>query len=196
MDLNKLNSILLSGDLYDPTVDEIMEYQLSRIEMVNDYNKIESSMEGLKKRSAQLKKMFRTYSNGYIEPPFHANFGGLNVDIGRNVYVNFNLTLVDDGEITIGDYTMIGPNVTIITALHPESKELREKGLQYNKSVHIGKNVWIAANVTILPGVTIGDNSIIGANSLVTKDIPANVIAYGTPAKVIKPIDNINKKAI
>ncbi len=188
MKLEDVNKLLLSKEVYDPMIKELLEFQLSRIEMVNEYNKIESSLEGLELRKKQLKKMFRTFNDGYIEPPFHANFGGLNVDFGNNAYANFNLTLVDDGEITIGDNTLIGPNVTIITPIHPESPSAREKGLQYNLPVNIGKNVWIASNVTIFPGVTIGDNSIIGAGSLVTKDIPENVLAYGTPAKVIRKI--------
>ena len=188
MKLEEINKLLLSQKIYDPTIDEILEFQLKRIEMVNEYNKTTSSLEELPKRKEMLKKMFRNYENAYIEPPFHANFGGLNVDFGLNAYANFNLTLVDDGEITIGDYTMIGPNCTIITAVHPESPKMREKGLQYNLPVHIGKNVWIASNVTIFPGVTIGDNSIIGAGSLVTKDIPSNVVAYGNPCKVVRKI--------
>ena len=194
MDLKKLNSILLSGDLYDPTMNEIIEYQLSRIEMVNEYNKTESSIEGLKRRTNLLKNMFRKYSNGYIEPPFHANFGGLNVDIGLNVYANFNLTLVDDGEITIGDYTMIGPNVIIATAGHPVLPELREKMYQYNAPVHIGRNCWIGAGSIILPGVTIGDNVVIGAGSVVTKDIESNVVAVGNPCKVLRQVGEKDKE--
>lgn len=83
---------------------------------------------------------------------------------------------------------MIGPRVVITTALHPENPELRNKTYQYNKPVTIGKSVWIGANVTVCPGVTIGDNSIIGAGSVVTKDIPANVVAFGSPCRVIRPL--------
>ena len=90
--------------------------------------------------------------------------------------------------IYIGDGTLLAPNVTIITAMHPISLKLRTEGYGYNKPVYIGKNVWIASNVTILPGVHIGDNSVIGAASVVTKDIPANVVAVGSPAKVIREI--------
>lgn len=95
---------------------------------------------------------------------------------------------MDDAQIYIGDGTMIAPNVTIIAASHPVSPKLRAKGYGCNKPIHIGKNVWIASNVTILPGVHIGDNSIIGAASVVTKDVPANVIAIGNPAKTLREI--------
>ena len=114
--------------------------------------------------------------------------------MGNNVYANFNLTLVDDGNIYIGDNVMFGPNVTIATANHPILPELREKGLQYNKDVHIGKNVWIGAGVVIVPGITIGNNSVIGAGSVVVKDIPANVVAVGNPCRVLREISQHDRE--
>ena len=108
--------------------------------------------------------------------------------MGQNVYANFNLTLVDDTHIYIGDCTMIGPNVTIATAGHPVLPELREKGFQFNVPVHIGRNCWLGAGVIVLPGVTIGDNTVIGAGSIVTRDIPATVVAVGNPCRVLREI--------
>ena len=108
---------------------------------------------------------------------------------GKNVYANFNLTLVDDSHIYIGDYTMIGPNVTIATAGHPLLPELREKGYQYNKQIHIGRNCWLGAGVIVVPGITIGDNVVIGAGSIVTRDLPSNVVAVGNPCKILRKID-------
>ena len=113
---------------------------------------------------------------------------------GEWVYANFNLTLVDDGHIYIGDHTMIGPNVTIATAGHPILPELREKEMQYNVDVKIGRNVWIGAGAIIVPGVTIGDNTVIGAGSVVTKDIPANVVAVGNPCRVMREINDHDKE--
>lgn len=104
------------------------------------------------------------------------------------MYANFNLTMVDDGNIYIGNGAMFDPNVTIATANHPIVPELREKGLQYNKDVHIGNNVWIGAGVVIVPGITIGDNAVIGAGSIVVKDIPAGVVAVGNPCRVLREI--------
>ena len=88
---------------------------------------------------------------------------------------------------------MIGPNVTIATAGHPVLPSLREKGIQYNLDVHIGRNVWLSAGVIVLPGVTIGDNAVIGAGAVVTKDIPADVVAVGNPARVLRPIGERDK---
>ena len=114
--------------------------------------------------------------------------------MGIIVYANFNLTVVDDGNIYIGDNVMFGPNVTIATANHPILPELREKGLQYNKDVHIGKNVWIGAGVVIVPGITIENNSVIGAGSVVVKDIPANVVAVGNPCRVLREISQHDRE--
>ncbi|WP_420838165.1 sugar O-acetyltransferase [Bifidobacterium felsineum] len=124
----------------------------------------------------------------WIEPPLRANWG-CSTHLGSFVYANFNLTLVDDGEIFIGDHTMIGPNVTLVTTGHPIRPDLREKLAQFSEPIHIGRNVWIGANVTVLPGVTIGDNSVIGACSVVTKDIPANSVAVGAPCRVMREIN-------
>ena len=113
---------------------------------------------------------------------------------GSDVYANFNLTLVDDGHIYIGDKVMIGPNVTIATANHPIDPELRYRALQYNKDVYIGDNVWIGAGVIIVPGVHIGKNSVIGAGSVVTKNIPDGVVAAGNPCRVIREISEHDKE--
>lgn len=197
MEKEEIIKILLSKKVYDPGIPEIAPFQLSRIEMVYEFNKIPSSLEGVALRRAKLKEMFASFGeNCYIEPPLHANFGGLNVHFGNNIYSNSNLTLVDDGEIIIEDNVMIGPNVTIATAQHPISTKLREKGLQYNLPVHIKRNVWLGSGVIVLPGVTIGENSIIGAGSVVTKDIPANVIAVGNPCKVLREITEEDDKYI
>ncbi len=106
--------------------------------------------------------------NCYIELLFYANWGGKNIHFGDEVYANFNLTVVDDGEVYVGDRVMFGPNVTIATANHPIEPGLRQRLLQYNKAVHIEDNVWIGANTVIVPGVTVGKNSVIGAGSVVT----------------------------
>ena len=130
----------------------------------------------------------------YIEPPFHANWGGKHVHFGKCVYANFNLTAVDDTHIYVGDYTMIGPNVTLATAGHPILPELRKEAYQFNMPIHIGKNCWLGAGVIVLPGVTIGDNTVIGAGSVVTKDIPSNVVAIGNPCRILREINEHDKK--
>jgi galactoside O-acetyltransferase len=132
--------------------------------------------------------------NCYIELPFHANWGGHHLHLGDYVYADFNLTLVDDGHIYVGDHVMFGPNVTITTANHPVNPELRLRGLQYNKDVRIDDNAWIGAGVMILPGVHIGKNSVIGAGSVVTRDIPENVVAVGNPCRVMREISERDSK--
>ena len=176
-----------SGEIYEPGDEEIMEQQLRCLDMLYDFNMTRPAELG--KREEMLKKMFAEIGeNCYIEPPLHANWGGKHVHLGNNVYANFNLTLVDDTHIYIGDGTMLGPNVVIATAGHPILPELRVKQYQYNIPVKIGKNCWLGAGVLVMPGVTIGDNSVIGAGSVVTKDIPENVVAVGNPCRVLRKI--------
>lgn len=176
-----------TGELYLPGDSEIMERQIKCLDRLYDFNNTRPTE--FSKREALLKEMFAEIGEGcYIEPPFHSNFGGGHCHFGKMVYANFNLTLVDDTHIYVGDYTMFGPNVTVATAGHPICPELREKVYQYNMPVHIGKNCWIGAGVLIMPGVTIGDNTVIGAGSVVTKDIPANVLAFGNPCRVQREI--------
>ncbi len=178
---------MAEGRLYIPYDPEILKKQFDCLEKLYDFN--QTRPHDLELRQTLLKDMFAEIGEEcYIEPPLHANFGGHHVHFGNNVYANFNLTLVDDGHIYVGDKTMIGPNVTIATAGHPIQPTLRYLEMQYNIDVHIGKNVWIGAGSVILPGVTIGDNTVIGAGSIVTKDIPSNVVAVGNPCHVMREI--------
>ena len=182
-----------SGEIYLPMGEEIMGEQLNCLEKLYDFNQTRPLEQ--EKRAKLLKEMFAEVGEGcYIEPPLHSNWGGKNVHFGKNVYANFNLTLVDDTHIYVGDYTMFGPNVILATAGHPILPTLREKGYQYNFPVKIGKNCWLGAGVIVLPGVTIGDNTVIGAGSVVTKDIPSNVVAVGNPCRVLREINERDKQ--
>ncbi len=176
-----------TGELYLPGDSDIMKEQLQCLDRLRIFNNIPSS--NISGRFEMMKEMFAEVGEGcYIESPFYSNFGGKHIHFGKNVYCNFGTTMVDDTHIYVGDHTMFGPNVTIATAGHPISPELREQGYQYNLPVHIGKNCWIGAGALILPGITIGDNTVIGAGSVVTKDIPTNVVAVGNPCKVLREI--------
>lgn len=191
--MSQMKERMHTGDLYLSGDQEIMEWQTKCLDRLYDFNMTRPT-EG-KKRESMLKEMFAEIGEGcYIEPPFHANFGGAHVHFGKNIYANFNLTLVDDTHIYVGDYTMFGPNVTVATAGHPILPELREKMYQYNFPVHIGKNCWIGAGVVIVPGITIGDNVVIGAGSVVTKDLPSNVVAVGNPCRVLREVNERDKK--
>ena len=187
---SEFDSLLFSGEYYDCNDMKLLSYQHRCVAQMNRYNKIKSGPVGLWRRMKRLKRVFGSIGEGgYVEPPVHANFGGKNVFVGKNFYANANLMLVDDGKITIGDNVMLGPNVTIATAVHPlRADERQESQNQKNLPVTIGNNVWIAACVTVLPGVTIGDGAVIGAGSVVTKDFPPNVLAYGNPCRAVREI--------
>ena len=142
-----------------------------------------------KRKEIQKKMLHPESGDAWIEPPFYFCYG-THIKMG-NCYVNFNCNFVDDGMITVGDGTMFGPACTIATVGHPIDPAMRE--YMYCDHVTIGKNCWIGENVTICPGVTIGDNTVIGAGSVVTKDIPANVVAFGTPCRVYREINDEDK---
>lgn len=178
---------MAEGRLYLPEDENIMAEQQLCLEKLYDFNMTRPSEQ--EKRAAMLKDMFAEIGEEcYIEPPLHSNWAGKHVHFGSYVYANFNLTLVDDTDIYVGDKVMFGPNVTVATAGHPIEPHLRDLQMQFNIPVHIGNNVWIGANSVILPGVTVGDNTVIGAGSVVTKDIPANVVAVGNPCRVMREI--------
>jgi len=182
-----------SGDIYFPSGDEIMLEQLSYLDIMDEYNR--TSRLNMEKRRQLLRQVFAEVGEGtYVESPYFANWGGHHVHLGKNVYINAGVKLVDDTHVYVGDYTMMGPNVVLATAGHPIDPTLREKGLQYNLPVRIGRNCWLGAGVIVMPGVTIGDNSVIGAGSIVTKDIPANVVAVGNPCRVLRPIGEHDKE--
>ncbi|HII4424404.1 sugar O-acetyltransferase [Clostridium perfringens] len=193
MDLKEIRERMYGQKLYYCNDEDLMREQMKALELLYDFNKTRPSEQD--KREKILKKMFAEIRDDcYIEPPFHANWGGKNVHFGNGVYANFNLTMVDDCDIFVGNNVMFGPNVTVSAGTHPIHPELRSKQAQYNIPIHIGNNVWIGANSVILPGVNIGDNSVIGAGSIVTKDIPSNVVAVGNPCRVLREINENDMK--
>ena len=184
---------MLSGELYLCDDKDILAEQAKCLELQYEYNLTRPSEA--EKRKELLSKMFAEIGEGcYIEPPLHANWAGKHVHFGKNVYANFNLTLVDDNHIYVGDNTLFGPNVVIATAGHPIDPELRDKQYQYNIPVKIGKSCWLGAGVVVLPGITIGNNVVVGAGSVVTKDLPDNVVAVGNPARILRRVDERDKK--
>lgn len=180
-----------NGELYLPSDETIVKEQYAKLEILYDFNATRPSE--LEKRAEILRRLFAEIGEDcYIEPPLHANWG-CHTHFGNHVYANFNLTLVDDGDIFVGDNVMFGPNVTLATAGHPVEPERRRLGMQFNIPIHIGNNVWIGAGSIILPGVTLGDNTVIGAGSVVTKDIPAGVVAVGNPCRILREIGEKDK---
>ena len=181
------------GQLYLPGDESLQREQLRCLDRLYEFNQIRPS--DLKRKTALLKEMFAELGEDcYIETPFHANWGGRHVHFGSNIYANFNLTLVDDTHIYVGDFTQFGPNVVLATAGHPIDPELRERYYQYNAPVRIGRNCWLGANVVVVPGVTIGDNVVVGAGSVVTKDLPSNVVAVGNPCRILREVNDHDRE--
>lgn len=147
------------------------------------------------KRQELLPLVFAEIGEGCtVETPLNANWGCKHVHLGNGVYLNSNITFVDDEHIDIGDNCLIAPNVVFSTAGHPILPILREHHYVYNLPIHIGRNVWIGSGVQVMPGITIGDNSVIGAGSVVTSDIPSDVVAYGVPCRVVRHIGEKDEK--
>ena len=178
---------LHTGELYLPNDPEVLEEQLGYMELLYEYNQTRPWEQ--ERRQALLRELLAEVGEGcWIEPPFHANWGGHHVHFGRMVYANYGLTMVDDTHIYVGDCTMFGPNVVVATAGHPILPELREQQYQYNIPVRIGRNCWIGAGAIILPGITVGDNVVVGAGSVVTRDLPDSVVAVGNPCRVLREV--------
>ena len=181
-----------AGYLYDANNDpEIIEKHLKCLNDCFELNNISPYEKG--EREKRIKNIVGEIGESFdILSPFFCDFGE-NIHIGKNFYANHNLSILDGGRVTIGDYVFIAPNVVITTAGHAIDPEQRDKGLEIAWPIKIGSHVWIGANVTILPGVTIGDNVVIGASSVVTKDIPSNCVAVGNPCRVLREITQDDK---
>lgn len=181
-----------SGEIYFCNDPELAALQTKCLDKLYDFNMTRPTEAD--KRAALMRELLAEVGEGcYIEPPLHANWG-MHTHFGNNVYANFNLTLVDDTDIYVGDNVMFAPNVVVATAGHPIDPSLRRRVGQFNMPVHIGDNVWIGAGAIIMPGVTIGENSVIGAGSVVTRDIPANVVAVGNPCRVLREIGERDRR--
>lgn len=144
-------------------------------------------------RQEIIRRLMGTIGNRFIlHSPFHCDFG-MNIHIGENFVGNFNLTILDEAEVRIGDNVFIGPNVSLCTVVHAFHADQRNNGIMCAKPITIGNNVWIASNVTVLPGVNIGEGAIIGAGSVVTKDVPPLTLAAGNPCRIIRPINESDR---
>lgn len=173
---------------------QLLKDRIVRHEMALDYSNIrlkpnQSTDEYFEMRHAYLEKVFGKVGKGvYMEAPFSVDYG-YNTEIGENFYANFNLVLLDCSLIKIGNGVMFGPNVTLSCATHPLDPTARvDNHIEWAAEIHIGDKCWLGSNVTVLPGVTIGEGTTVGANSVVNRSLPANCVAVGIPAKVVKKL--------
>ncbi len=184
-----------AGILFNPGDPELRAIKLRTHNLDVDYNRTHE--DEAEKRAEILSRILGEFGEGsFIQGPIAFHYGK-HTKIGKKFFGNFNLTVQDDAEVTIGDNCNFGPNVTIVTPIHPmlagERRMMKaangeKKRLCYAKPVHIGNDCWLGASVTVCPGVTIGDNCVIGAGSVVTRDIPSNCFAAGVPCRVIREI--------
>ena len=184
---------IFAGKMFDPRKKELKDIKHKAHEACRRYNQMdEYDSERLPIMKEILGSVGNTY---YFQGPVQFNYGS-HTFIGENFFANFNLTVMDDAKVYIGDNVAIGPNVSLMATNHPllpqERMGMDEEGrttmAEYAEDIHIGDNVWIACNTVIIGGVTIGKNCVIGAGSVVTKDIPEGYLAYGNPCRPVRPI--------
>lgn len=177
---------MISGEIYD-ACDEYIISKLSQTRTkIWEFNAL--NPDNVAEARNILRGLLGQYGERFhFNAPFRCDYG-CNISIGENFFANFNLTILDEAPVTIGDNAFIGPNVSIYTACHPLDAAERNTRQEWAEPVTIGDNVWIGGSATICPGVTIGDNVVIGAGSVVTRDIPSDVVVAGNPAKIIKTL--------
>jgi maltose O-acetyltransferase len=139
-------------------------------------------------RARILRELFASVGEGtVIRPPFRCDYG-YQTSIGARTFANWGLIALDVAKITIGDDVQIGPNVQLLTATHPIEPEPRRAKWEGARPITIGDNVWLGGGVIVCPGVTIGENTVVGAGAVVVRDLPANVVAVGNPARIVREL--------
>jgi maltose O-acetyltransferase len=183
--MGEMRERMLRGGLYVAD-DAESEAEFARAqELLASFN---GSVPGAhEQRDALLRQLLRRVGQGVVvRPPFFCEYGA--ISIGDRTFVNFDTVMLDVVPITIGASCQIAPRVQLLTAAHPIDPEPRRIGWEYGKPITIGDNVWLGAGVIVCPGVSIGDDTVVGAGAVVTKDLPAGVVAAGTPARVLREI--------
>ena len=177
---------MLAGEIYDACNPELLE-ELNAVKVLcQQYNQLLPT--DFAARNKMLQQMLgQADADTFINQPFYCDYGK-QIRVGKRFFANFCLTILDEAPVTFGDDCFVGPNVSIYTACHSTNPVERNTRQEWAKPVTIGNNVWIGGSVTILAGVTIGDNCTIGAGSVVTRDIPANSVAVGNPARVVRKV--------
>ncbi|MBO1330757.1 sugar O-acetyltransferase [Streptomyces sp. VRA16 Mangrove soil] len=177
---------MLAGDLYIADDPDIAERQQRAVRLAAHYQA--AYIEDVRAAEPVLAELLGAVGDEvHVRPPLHVDYGS-NITIGSRTFVNYNLTALDVAAIVIGEDCQIGPNVQLLTPTHPLEPQPRRDKLEAAQPITIGDNVWLGGGVIVCPGVTIGDNSVIGAGAVVTKDVPANVVAVGNPARPIRTL--------
>lgn len=188
MSLEAQRAHILTGAMYNDLTPELVAARERAVLASDAYNA--SFGRPAPEREALLRQLLGRVGTGvHFEPTFRCEFG-YNIAVGDNAYANFDCVILDGAEVTIGNNALLGPRVSIYTANHAFDPRERAAGACYARPVHIGDNVWVGGGVTITPGVSIGANAIIGAGSVVTRDVPANALALGVPARVHRLLDD------
>jgi maltose O-acetyltransferase len=183
---------MLEGELYDALDPDLVAGRIKARELCQQLNAAPERDESLRRKLC--KQIFgKGGDTVWMQPPFYCDYGS-NIELGERVFFNFNCIVLDVCRVRIGDYTLFGPGVQVLTPMHPLDAALRRKQ-EYGKPVDIGADVWVGAGALILPGVTIGSGTVIGAGSIVTRDLPANVFAAGNPCRVIREITSDERRA-
>jgi maltose O-acetyltransferase len=177
---------MLAGDLYIADDPENARIAHRAAQLTDRYYRAWLDDEGSAR--PHLEEMLGLLGDdAFIKPPLLVDYGE-NFFVGARTFINFGLTVLDVARVTIGEDCQIGPNVQLLTATHPVDPVTRRARLEAAEPITIGDNVWLGGGVIVCPGVTIGENSVIGAGAVVTKDIPANVVAVGNPARPVRTI--------
>jgi len=175
---------MVAGQLYRAGDAELVAARIHARQVVRAYNASDPAAED--ERRALLTGLFARFGEGAtIEPPFHCDYGW-NISLGDRAYINVDCVILDCAPVTIGALSLIGPGVRLCAATHPVDPVPREAAHEYALPIVVGRNVWVGAGVVIGPGVTIGENSVVGAGSVVTRDVPADVVAAGSPCRVLR----------
>ena len=182
---------MLNGDLYISGCEELNNDHARSAKFMEEYNDVHTSKPRRKELIREFFKSVGEYVTfaGTLQVDY-----GYNITVGENFYANFDTILLDVNEIIIGNNVMFGPRVGLYTAGHPVSFQERNSNLEYGKKIVIGDNCWLGGNVVVNPGVTIGSGTVIASGAVVTKDIPSEVIAGGVPCKVIRKINEDDRK--
>ena len=178
---------MLAGELYDPMDPELVAGRERARNLCAALNATREADQ--RERRAILQELFGVGGDSvWMQPPFFCDYGS-NIELGERVFFNFNCVVLDVCRVRIGDFTLFGPGVQILTPMHPYEAALRRRQ-EYGKPIQIGADVWVGGGALILAGVSIGSRAVIGAGSVVTRDIPEGVLAAGNPCRVIRAIED------